>query len=114
MVDRAIYDTIMNYLEAVRVAGINVQAAVLYGSQARGEGTEDSDIDLIVIAPEFDQWNEKTDDLIDRLWELRIYTDARIEPIACGMRQWEEDDGIPIIEIARREGIAIPFEREPA
>lgn len=114
MVDRAIYDTIINYLEAVRAAGINVQKAILYGSQARGEGTEDSDIDLVVIAPEFDQWDERTDDLVDRLWELRAFTDARIEPIACGVRQWQEDDGIPLLEIARLEGIPVYFELEPA
>jgi hypothetical protein len=31
-------------------------------------------------------------------------TDTRIEPIACGERQWVEDDASAIIEIARREG----------
>ena len=111
MVDKEILDVINNYLKAVQMAGIAVQGAVLYGSYARGEENEFSDIDLIVIAPEFDHRNT---DLVNRLWELRIYTDARIEPIATGVRQWAEDDGIPLLEIARREGIPIPFEIEPA
>jgi hypothetical protein len=65
----------------------------------------------VIIAPEFDQPNRA---LVNRLWELRAFTDARIEPIACGVRQWTEDNGIPLLEIARREGVPIPFELEPA
>ena len=32
---------------------------------------------------------------------------SRIEPIPCGLKQWEEDDASAIIEIARRNGIRI-------
>ncbi len=34
-------------------------------------------------------------------------TDSRIEPIACGERQWAEDAVTPIIEIALREGLRV-------
>ncbi len=33
--------------------------------------------------------------------------DNRIEPIPCGQREWEMDQGRPILEIARREGVII-------
>jgi predicted nucleotidyltransferase len=42
---------IQDYLQAIRQAGIQVSQAVLYGSWARGEARPESDIDLIVIAP---------------------------------------------------------------
>ncbi len=96
---------VKRYLKAVREAGINATRAVLFGSHARGDADEWSDIDIIVIAPEFDE--SRDDDLVDRLWVLSARTDSRIEPIACGEREWETDDGRPILEYARREGIVI-------
>jgi hypothetical protein len=41
---------------------------------------------------------------LNQLWRLAARVDSRIEPIPCGSRQWREDDGSAIIEIARREG----------
>jgi hypothetical protein len=32
---------------------------------------------------------------VDLLWCQAARTDSRIEPIACGERQWEEDDSSP-------------------
>ncbi|NKQ35281.1 MAG: nucleotidyltransferase domain-containing protein [Chloroflexi bacterium] len=107
MVDKAVLNLIRNYMEAVREAGIAVSRVVLFGSFARGEDRADSDIDLIVVAPEFDELNVAA---VDLLWELRAFTDARIEPIACGEKQWHEDDSIPVIEVARREGVVILLE----
>jgi predicted nucleotidyltransferase len=77
----------------------------LFGSFARGDSREWSDIDLIVIAPEFDGPREL--DLVKRLWGARPGPDYRIEPIPCGEREWEEDGSRPVLEIARREGIII-------
>jgi hypothetical protein len=41
---------------------------------------------------------------IDLLWQVAAKTDNRIEPIPCGVSQWQEDDASAIVEIARREG----------
>ncbi len=97
--------TIRRYLEAVRAAGIRATRAVLFGSHARGEGDEWSDIDIVVIAPEFDGPPDRR--LVDKLWTLRAHTDSRIEPIPCGEKRWETEDGSPLLEIARREGVVI-------
>ncbi len=98
-------EVVRRYLEAVRAAGINATRAVLFCSHARGDAGEWSDIDIIVIAPVFD--HRRDGELVTKLWTLRAYTDSRIEPIACGEREWETDDGRPILEYARREGIVI-------
>jgi predicted nucleotidyltransferase len=71
----------------------------------RGTAAPDSDIDLVVVAPEFDP--PRNEDLVDLLWESRGEADWRIEPFACGERQWETDDGNPLLEIVRREGKTI-------
>lgn len=102
MVDRSVLSAVQDYLAAVRRAGVQAERAVLFGSFARGETRPDSDIDLVVIAPEFDGPRKR--EHMDLLWQLRATTDSRIEPIAVGERQWEEDDSSAIIEMCRREG----------
>lgn len=94
-----------NYLRVAAEAGIHARRAILFGSHARGEAHEWSDIDLIVIAPELEERKDHASIL--KLWELRAVTDSRIEPIPCGEREWETGEGSPILEIARREGIVI-------
>lgn len=105
MVAESVTLTIRQYLAAVRAAGIPVRRAVLFGSYARGEAGPWSDIDLVVISPRLDEPADRR--LIDKLWELRAVTDSRIEPVACGEREWETDGTRPILELARREGVVI-------
>jgi predicted nucleotidyltransferase len=44
---------ILSFLAAVEAQGITVEKALLFGSQARGNATDDSDFDLIVISNDF-------------------------------------------------------------
>jgi predicted nucleotidyltransferase len=108
VVEPAIVGVIQNYLAAVRRSGIRVSRAILFGSYARGDAQLDSDVDILVIAPEFDGPYDKS--RIDLLWTLRTQTDSRIEPLAVGERQWREDNASVILEMARREGqeISLP------
>jgi predicted nucleotidyltransferase len=105
MVDKSIVEKVRQYLGLIRNAGVDVTSGVIYGSVARGEATEDSDIDLLVLAPEFD--NDKDDNRIRLLWRLRQYADPRIEPVAVGVREFEEDDSSPLIGVARRDGFVV-------
>ncbi len=102
MVEKSIIEVVHRYLDAVRESGIPVDGAVIYGSHARGEATEESDIDLVVISELFDPPRDRR--LTGLLWRLRAKTDSRVEPIAIGRRQWLEDNGTPLICIARQEG----------
>lgn len=105
MVERAVISAVRRYLAALPGVGIHPCRAVLFGSSARGQTTEDSDIDLVVIAPEFDGCRDIS--LVKALWRATGAADNRIEPIPCGEREWETEDSRPILEIARREGITI-------
>jgi hypothetical protein len=107
MVAPAIVRAVQDYLAAVRRSGVRVSRAILLGSYARGDAGPDSDVDVLIIAPEFDGPYDRA--RIDLLWALRAQTDSRIEPIAVGERQWREDDASAIIEMARREGYEIPM-----
>jgi hypothetical protein len=92
-------------LQHLSEQGLAVSFAVVFGSHAKGESHEWSDIDLLVVSPRFDEPLERDD--INRLWRVAARTDSRIEPIPCGTRQWTEDASMSIIEIARREGTRI-------
>jgi len=105
MVEASIVAIIRHYLADLPTEGIHARQGVLFGSFARGDANQWSDIDLVVIAPEFDARRDLA--MVKRLWRAISNTDIRIEPIACGEREWEEDDSRPILEIARQEGIVI-------
>ena len=105
MVEEAVIESIKRYLAALPALGIHARRAVLFGYYVQGRTDEYSDIDLVVIAPEFDGARDIA--LIEKLWQATISADNRIEPIPCGEQEWETDQGRPILEIARREGIII-------
>jgi predicted nucleotidyltransferase/HEPN domain-containing protein len=103
MAAQSVVGVVGNYLRVLQQEeGVPVEFGVLYGSHARGDADEWSDIDVMVVSPLFDQEKRRAD--ITRLWHAVLKADNRIEPVGVGLRQWETDDGIPLIEIARREG----------
>ncbi len=105
MVDSSIIAIVRRYLDTVTRAGIPADKAVLYGSFARGEQRKDSDIDVLVLSPLFDR--VKASKALDLLWRLTRQVDIRIEPVAVGVREFEEDDGSPLIGVARRDGFVV-------
>ena len=104
MVDEEVVTAVRRYLAALPACGIHASRAILFGSFALGRADEWSDIDLIVLAPEFDEPYEMA--LVKQLWRATV-TDNRIEPIPCGEHEWETDGSRPILEIARNEGVII-------
>jgi predicted nucleotidyltransferase len=102
MVDESIIETARKYLRKLSDRGVPVHFGVIFGSWATGTANEWSDIDLIVVSPRFDEPYGSRD--VDALWHLTVETDNRIEPVPCGLKQWEEDHCRPILRIARREG----------
>jgi predicted nucleotidyltransferase len=103
MAEESVLEVIRQYSRRLQDAGICVDRIVVYGSHAKGKPHEWSDIDVVVVAPEFDKPHDMT--LIEKLWFAAEATDVRIEPVACGVEEWKTDNGRPILEIARSEGI---------
>ena len=102
MANRRIVKSVKDYLKAVTLKGIPVKYGVLFGSYARGQEHEWSDIDLLVVSPRYDKkWTHKD---WAKLWVIAAHTDVRIEPIPVGEKQFKEDDSSVIIEVARQEG----------
>ena len=105
MVDQGVIDAIKHYLKGLPDQGIHPVCAVLFGSYAEGAPHAWSDIDIVVIAPEFDESKRLRD--VQRLWIATRGADSRIEPVACGAKEWEANDVNPILDMARAKGVTI-------
>ncbi len=109
MADAAVVESVQNYLRAVVEKGIPVRFGVLYGSYAKGTDHKWSDIDVLVVSPIYDDVEQRTHKNWADLWVIAAHTDARIEPIPVGEKQYKEGNSSLLIEIARREGQIIPL-----
>ena len=109
MVDKSVIQAVRHYLEVLAANGINAPKAILFGSQARGTARPESDIDILVLAKEFDRnrWAKEA-----KLNILTLQADFRLQPIPVGLRQFRKDDVSPVIEMARREGIEIKHQQK--
>jgi hypothetical protein len=105
MVEQSVVTVVQDYLQSLRHVGLAVRFGVVFGSRATGEAGPWSDIDLLVVSPQFDGPRNRQD--LNLLWRQAARIDSRIEPIACGERQWQQDDSSAIIEIARRQGTQV-------
>ena len=110
MVDQSVMAVAEGYLQSLRRLGVATRFGVVFGSWAKGTADRWSDIDLVVVSPQFDDATNRS--YVDLLWCQAARFDSRIEPVACGERQWAEDDSSVIIEVARREGQRIDVDGE--
>lgn len=79
-----------------------VEAAYLYGSQAKGTATEWSDIDVAVVSPDFsaDLFQERV-----ALMRLAAQIDDRIEPHPFTPQDFNAND--PLVSEIRRTGVRV-------
>jgi predicted nucleotidyltransferase len=104
MVDPEVIKLVQRYLDVLVEHGIKAEKAILFGSQARGTARPDSDINILVIAEEFDlnRWAKE-----DQLWRLTVRAGFGLSPIPVGPKEFIENDVSADIERARREGVEI-------
>jgi hypothetical protein len=104
MVQKEVVGIVKQYIKNLQEGGINISFAYLYGSYARNENKQNSDIDVLLVSDDFDTDN---DVILSSPWLPKYRNDFRIEPLAIGRKRFETDDYSPIIEIAKNEGIRI-------
>ncbi len=81
---------------------------IIFGSRARGEGDEESDIDILILTPgKTDRRGRKN--IIHFIFELNLRTGANISPIICSEKEWEEGvfSVLPIKNYIKEEGIKL-------
>lgn len=90
------------YLETLRRHDIAVEEAILFGSFARGEAREESDIDIAIVSDSFsgDRFADRR-----RIVPLRRGLDSRLEPMPYRPEHFAE--GGTLIDEIKRTGIRL-------
>jgi predicted nucleotidyltransferase len=104
MVNREIVDVVKKYLSELELNGLHISKAFIYGSQVHGTATAESDIDLMLVSPQFDFEYEE---YLPFIWFSMIRSDNHIEPYIVGEKRFLTDDMSPIIGIVKYEGFEI-------
>lgn len=86
--------------------GERLQAVVLFGSQARGEATEDSDVDVAVVLDDFENAFTESDRHSDLLYDLGLKYGKLIMSVPIREREWRECDW-RLYRNVRREGVPV-------
>lgn len=99
MAKREVVKLIRRFLAHLLKEGIPVEKAFLYGSYARGEGSDESDIDVMLVSEIFDN-NE--DQLVGKTWRISQSVDSRIEPYTVGKKRFLTDQWSPLLQIVKK------------
>jgi predicted nucleotidyltransferase len=87
----------------VREAASDAEAVIAFGSVARGEARADSDIDLVVIAP--DPWNGRAD--LQRAVQERLGNDCDVLHLTREDFARAPEDREPVVVEILRDGLAL-------
>jgi predicted nucleotidyltransferase len=66
-----------------------VKEVVLFGSKARGDDDEESDIDLLILTSQPVSWNERKA-INNDLYEIQMKYDVIISTLITTVREWNE------------------------
>ncbi len=105
MVEQRIIEIAKSYINELKNNGIEITAAYLYGSHTTNQATVESDIDILLVSPQFENQDEES--ILAKIWFSKIRTENRIEPILINSNRFERDDYSPIIALVKEQGILI-------
>ncbi len=96
---------IKKYISELEKNGLEISKVFLYGSHAYGTPNEDSDIDLVIISPQFDDVNREKYSAI--LWLATEVVDYLIEPIGVGEKFFNSNRFSPLLDLVKSKGLEI-------
>lgn len=104
-VPRDIADVLERFAESVRgLLGRDLMGLRLFGSYARGEAGEDSDVDVLVLVRTLDFARKR--EILDRAGDLWVETGLLVSPLVMAADQFEtwRRQERPLVTAILREG----------
>lgn len=84
--------------------GEKIERVILYGSVARGEAREDSDVDVLIVTPT-EQARETVSDRASAVaFEVMLEYDVVVSPMCVTTDEFEQPENSPHLTNVRREG----------
>ena len=84
--------------------GQRLKAVVLFGSYARGDYSEDSDIDVMIVLSDYQNYGAEIDLSGELISQLSLDYGISISRIIMKEIQWQESD-TPLLRNIRLEGV---------
>jgi len=88
------------------IYGDRLRAVVLFGSQARGEATADSDVDVAVVLDDYDSPYDIIRRTGELFWQLSFEHDELITCVPIKESDWRDKDW-RLYRNLRREGVVV-------
>jgi predicted nucleotidyltransferase len=104
MLQQDAINIVRQYVSNLNNAGISIAKAYIFGSYARNQANENSDIDVLLVSAVFDT---DDDNVLSKPWSPKYRTNYHIEPVAIGLKKFQTDDSSVILEVVRKEGLEI-------
>jgi predicted nucleotidyltransferase len=104
MAEKSIIEIVKKYVRILLEHDFPISSVFLFGSHAIGNAVSDSDIDILIVSPLFD---EDPHARIGELWSLTRKVDTRLEPIPIGEKSFQTDHITPLLQIVRQTGLKI-------
>jgi uncharacterized protein len=92
--------------ELKKLYGNNLSEVILYGSQARGDYSENSDIDLLVILKSILSASKEIDRIVDKIYDINLKYNTLISVIPISSDEYEKVRS-PLILNIKNEGIVV-------
>ena len=88
------------------IYGERLKCLYLYGSYARGEQDEESDLDVLVVLDQFDSYAREVDRTGDLGSDLSLKYGITVSPVFIREAEWLHGD-TPFLSNVREEAIAV-------
>ncbi len=106
--DMSKHDIIINKIVGIATAGYPDSEVFLYGSQARGNATNSSDWDLLILLNSTHISFDLETRLMDEFYDLELETGEIFSPLIYSIKDWNNNHSFtPLYENIQKEGIRI-------
>ena len=92
--------------ELKKLYGDNLSCVILYGSKARGDATEDSDIDILVVLKKIQNFSSERKKVKEISWRLSYKYDLLLSIIIRSEQEYMQKD-TPLLMNIEKEGIVL-------